>query len=108
MGLERWHVIIAGCWNGNKCHMIQMRTQGAEHGPAGVDGLNLPVAGEGLRVGRQAGCVPAVVAGELAVQVRRRLSEVACGGSASCWISTSTKPRRSLPAVLCPSLWPMS
>ena len=44
-------------------------TQGAEHSPASVDGLDLAVPREGLRVGRQAGGVPAVVAWELAVQV---------------------------------------
>ena len=44
----------------------QRAAQRTEHGPAGVDDLNLPVAGEGLRVGGQAGGVPAVVAGELA------------------------------------------
>ena len=40
-----------------------------EHGPAGVDDLQLAVAGKGLRVGRQAGGVPAVVARELSGQV---------------------------------------
>jgi hypothetical protein len=44
--------------------------QGAEHGPAGVDDLELAVAGEGGGVGGQAGGVPAVVTGELAGQVR--------------------------------------
>ena len=34
-------------------------TESAEHGPAGVDDLDLTVAGEGLGVGRQASCVPA-------------------------------------------------
>ena len=47
----------------------------AEHGPAGVDDLDLAVAGEGLRVGREAGGVPAVVAGVLAVEVRGRVGE---------------------------------
>ena len=37
--------------------------------PAGVDDLDLAVASEGLGVSRQAGAVPAVVAGELALQV---------------------------------------
>ncbi len=37
--------------------------------PAGVDDLNLAVAREGLGVGRQAGGVPAIVTGELALQV---------------------------------------
>jgi len=54
------------------------RTQRAEHGPAGVDDLDLAVAREGLGVRGQAGGVPAVVAGVLAVQVRRRLCEGAC------------------------------
>lgn len=40
--------------------------QRAQQRPAGVDELNLPVAGKGLGVGRQAGRVPPVVAGELA------------------------------------------
>jgi hypothetical protein len=43
--------------------------QGAQHGPAGVDQLQLAVALEGLGVSRQTGGVPAVVAGELARQV---------------------------------------
>ena len=47
----------------------------AEHGPAGVDDLDGAVAGEGLRVGREAGGVPAVVAGELAGEVSRRARE---------------------------------
>jgi len=54
------------------------RTQRAEHGPAGVDDLDLAVAREGLGVRGQAGGVPAVVAGVLTVQVRRRLCEGAC------------------------------
>ena len=33
--------------------------QGAEHGPPGVDDLDLPVAGEGLGVCGQSSCVPA-------------------------------------------------
>ena len=43
--------------------------EGAEHGPPGVDHLQLAVLGEGLRVGGEPGGVPAVVAGELAGQV---------------------------------------
>ena len=43
--------------------------QGAEHGPPGVDHLQLAVLGEGLGVGEEPGGVPAVVAGELAGQV---------------------------------------
>uniref|UniRef100_J3MWQ0 Uncharacterized protein n=1 Tax=Oryza brachyantha TaxID=4533 RepID=J3MWQ0_ORYBR len=46
----------------------------AEHGPPAVDHLQLPVLGERLRVGRQPGGVPAVVAGELAGEVARRLA----------------------------------
>ncbi len=38
-----------------------MRTEGTEHGPAGVDDLDLAVSGEGLWVGGQTGSVPAVV-----------------------------------------------
>ena len=46
------------------------RTEGSEHGPASVDDLDLTVAGEGLRVGGETGCVPAVVtcSGSLAVR----------------------------------------
>ncbi len=40
--------------------------QSAEHGPAGMDQLNLAVTGEGDGVGRQAGGVPSVVTGVLA------------------------------------------
>jgi hypothetical protein len=40
-----------------------------------VDDLDLAVAGEGLGVGREAGGVPAVVAGVLAVEVRGRVGE---------------------------------
>ena len=43
--------------------------EGAEHGPPGVDHLQLAVLGEGLGVGGEPGGVPAVVAGELAGQV---------------------------------------
>ena len=43
--------------------------EGAEHGPPGVDDLQLAVLGEGLGVGGKPGSVPAVVAGELAGQV---------------------------------------
>ena len=39
--------------------------QGAQHGPAGVDHLDLAVAGKGLGVRGQAGGVPPVVTGEL-------------------------------------------
>jgi hypothetical protein len=46
-----------------------LHAEGAEEGPARVDELDLAVALEGLGVGREAGGVPAVVAGELAVQV---------------------------------------
>uniref|UniRef100_J3L3K6 Uncharacterized protein n=1 Tax=Oryza brachyantha TaxID=4533 RepID=J3L3K6_ORYBR len=46
----------------------------AEHGPPAVDHLQLPVLGERLRVSRQPGGVPPVVAGELAGEVRRRLA----------------------------------
>jgi hypothetical protein len=66
------------------CHVAKgsasgaWRTQRAEHGPAGVDDLDLAVAREGLGVRGQAGGVPAVVARVLAVQVRRRLCEGAC------------------------------
>jgi hypothetical protein len=45
--------------------------QRAQHGPAGVDDLQLPVLGERLRVRRQPRGVPAVVARELARQVAR-------------------------------------
>jgi hypothetical protein len=46
----------------------------AEHGPAGVDHLQLAVLGECLGVGGQPGGVPAVVAGELAGEVARGLA----------------------------------
>ncbi|CAL5065276.1 unnamed protein product [Urochloa decumbens] len=46
----------------------------AEHGPAGMDHLQLAVLGEGLRVGGEPRGVPAVVAGELAGQVARGLA----------------------------------
>ena len=54
--------------------------QGAEHGPAGVDHLHGPELLEGGGVGGQADGVPAVVAGELASQVRGdiALGEGAC------------------------------
>jgi hypothetical protein len=54
--------------------------QSAEHGPAGVDHLDLPVLGEGLGVGGQTSSVPAIVTGELAGQVGRgvTLAEGAC------------------------------
>ena len=45
--------------------------ESAEHGPAGMDDLELAVAGEGLGVGGEPGGVPAVVASELTGQVRR-------------------------------------
>ncbi len=35
--------------------------ESAQHGPAGVDHLDLTVAREGLRIGRQTRCVPAIV-----------------------------------------------
>ena len=44
-------------------------TQGTEHGPPSVDELDLTVAGECLGVSGQTSCVPAIVTGELAVQV---------------------------------------
>ncbi len=50
-------------------------TQGTEHGPPSVDELDLAVAGEGLGVSRQTSCVPAIVTGELAIQVVRRAGE---------------------------------
>ena len=62
--------------------------QGAQQGPAGMDELQLAVLGEGLGVGGQAGGVPAVVAGELAGQVGRRV-----GGEGACG---ERKQRRSL------------
>jgi len=42
----------------------------AEHGPAGVDDLDLAVAGKGFGVGREAGGVPAVISRVLTVEVR--------------------------------------
>jgi hypothetical protein len=71
-----------------------------QHGPACVDELQLAVAAERLRVGRQAGRVPAVVAGKLAGQVAGRLREgaqelgavgaiPACGGGRVVWLGAS-------------------
>ncbi len=53
-------------------------TEGAEHGPAGVDQLDLAVPGEGLRISGQTGRIPPVIAGELARQVGRGLGKGAC------------------------------
>jgi len=44
--------------------------QSTEHGPPGVDDLKLTVPGEGLGVSGQTSSVPAVVTGELSLQVR--------------------------------------
>ena len=55
-GLVLIHVLVTTISRGRGA-----RTEGTEHGPAGVDDLDLAVAGEGLRVGRQTRCVPAVV-----------------------------------------------
>jgi len=44
-------------------------TEGAEHGPAGVDYFNGAVAGEGFWVGGEAGCVPAIVTWEFPLEV---------------------------------------
>ena len=60
--------------------------EGAEHGPAGVDDLQLAVAGEGLGVSRQAGRVPAVVTGELA-----------CGDPTTAPVSTSCRVHHASP-----------
>nr|GMD03118.1 Chloroa_b-bind domain-containing protein [Ipomoea batatas]GMD05347.1 Chloroa_b-bind domain-containing protein [Ipomoea batatas] len=48
--------------------------QSAEHGPPAVNHLQLTVLGERLRVGREPGGVPPVVAGELAGEVARGLA----------------------------------
>ena len=61
-GLTELHAVLGQQLGGDAA-------QGAEHRPASVDQLELAVALEGLRVSRQAGGVPAVVAGELASQV---------------------------------------
>ena len=50
-------------------------TQGTEHGPPSMDELDLAVAGEGLGVSGQTSCVPAIVTGELAIQVVRGAGE---------------------------------
>ncbi|GIL65756.1 hypothetical protein Vafri_19455, partial [Volvox africanus] len=63
-GLTELHAVLRQQLGGHAA-------QGAKHGPAGMDQLQLAVALEGLRVSRQAGSVPAVVAGELAGQVGR-------------------------------------
>jgi hypothetical protein len=44
--------------------------EGAEHGPASVDDLDLAIAGKGFGVGGQTGGIPAVVTGVFALQVR--------------------------------------
>uniref|UniRef100_A0A8R7PD46 Uncharacterized protein n=1 Tax=Triticum urartu TaxID=4572 RepID=A0A8R7PD46_TRIUA len=54
-------------------HLGEDAPKSAKHRPPPVDHLQRPVPRERLRVGRKPGGVPAVVAGELAVQVRRRL-----------------------------------
>ena len=63
--------------------------QGAQHGPAGVDDLDLAVASKGLGVGRQAGGVPPVVSRVLTSQVLRDRREIAqelgAVGAILCW-----------------------
>lgn len=54
------------------------RTEGSEHGPSGVDDLDLAVPGEGCGIGRQSLGVPAIVTGELSLQVCWWLCEWAC------------------------------
>jgi hypothetical protein len=49
--------------------------EGAEHGPAGVDDLELAVAGKGFGVCGETGGVPAVISGEFTLEVRRRGGE---------------------------------
>jgi hypothetical protein len=44
--------------------------KGTKHGPAGVDQLDLAVAGKGLGVSRETGGIPAVVSGVFTVEVR--------------------------------------
>ena len=70
------------CWHA--CNRLQHAwgivpavtlTQGTEHGPPSVDELDLTVAGEGLGVCGQTGCVPPIVTRELAVQVVRGAGE---------------------------------
>ena len=45
-----------GLWTASK-----QLTECSEHGPPGVDDLKLTVAGKGLWVSRESGCVPAIV-----------------------------------------------
>ena len=62
---------------GNSVVLEQLRdeaSQGSEHGPTGVDDLELPVLGKGLRIGRESSGIPAVVTRELSVQVGRAVS----------------------------------
>lgn len=71
-----WHAAVLfsmqgpGRWR-NSATMLPASTFALPTHPAGVDDLDLTVAGKGLGVGRQAGSVPAVVAGELACSGRQ-------------------------------------
>ena len=61
------------------CGGSRKLAEGAEHGPASVDQLDLAVPSKGLRIRGQAGRIPPVIARELSRQIRRGLRELACG-----------------------------
>jgi len=46
-------------------------SEGAQHGPSGMDDLELAVLGEGLGIGRETGSVPSVVTWEFPGEVWR-------------------------------------
>lgn len=68
-----------------------------QHGPAGVDQLQLAVAAEGLGVGGQTGGVPSVVTGKLAGQVGGSLGE----GTQELGAVGACEERRSSSGVSC-------
>lgn len=61
-GLSEFHAVAGQ-------QLREHAPQGSQHGPPGVDHLQLPVLCEGLGVGGEPGGVPAVVAGELSGEV---------------------------------------
>ena len=69
--------------------------QGAQHGPAGMDHLQLAEATEGLGVSGQTSGIPAIVAGELTVQVGGgvTLAEGACKDAEEIDVSVPARMR---------------
>ena len=67
------------CKEGRHARTGHHAAERAKHGPAGVDDLDLPEAGKGLRVGGQAGGVPAVVTGVLTCGKRERRTTSSVG-----------------------------